>query len=245
MIGDIWTIIRKEGKEILLVRGSLRGGTSGLLIFVLIFGAFLPWQFGPEWVESPLALVYWAWVPLLLVNNVIADSFAGERERHTLETLLASRLSDRVILFGKIGAGIGYGWGLTLASLLLGLVTLNLTYDRGEPILYPPTIGFGVVSLSLLVAWLAAGVGVLISLRASTVRQAQQSMGIAIVLLMLVPLLAGQTLPPEWKKDLFQMLIAADVTRIVLGAVVTLLVVDVGLLLAGMARFRRARLILD
>jgi len=33
-----------------------------------------------------------------------------ERERHTLETLLASRLSDRAILFGKNGAAIGYSF---------------------------------------------------------------------------------------------------------------------------------------
>ena len=33
MIGDIWTIIWKEAKEILLQRGNLRGGWFGLLIF--------------------------------------------------------------------------------------------------------------------------------------------------------------------------------------------------------------------
>ena len=40
-----------------------------------------------------MTTVMWMWFSLLLVINVVADSFAGERERHTLETLLASRLS--------------------------------------------------------------------------------------------------------------------------------------------------------
>ena len=54
MIGDIWTIIWKEAKEILLQRGNLRGGWFGLLIFVGVFGIFMPLQSGPSWVESPI-----------------------------------------------------------------------------------------------------------------------------------------------------------------------------------------------
>ena len=57
----------------------------------------------------------------------VADSFAGERERHTLETLLASRLPDRAILFGKVLAAVGYGWVLVMLMLVLSLVTVNLT----------------------------------------------------------------------------------------------------------------------
>ena len=71
---------------------------------IAVFGVFLPLQNGASWVTSPITMVYWAWMPLMLVTGVIADSFAGERERHTLETLLASRLPDRAILLGKVAA---------------------------------------------------------------------------------------------------------------------------------------------
>ena len=48
---------------------------------------------GPDWMQTPFAVVLSALMTLLLVATVIPDSFAGERERHTLATLLATRLS--------------------------------------------------------------------------------------------------------------------------------------------------------
>lgn len=244
MIADAWTVMWKEWKELFAQRFRLSGGTLSLLIFVGVLGVLLPLQMGRDWVEDPRALVFLVYVPLLMVTSVIADSFAGERERQTLETLLASRLSDRAILFGKVGAAVGYGWGLTLISLLVGLVTVNLVHGGGELLLYPPAIGLGIVGFSLLTAGLAAGAGVLVSLRASTVRQAQQTLSLAIMLLLFVPGFGAQALPAEWRAHLVQALMAADVMKIVLIVVAVLTVLDIGLLLVAIARFQRARLIL-
>jgi ABC-2 type transport system permease protein len=232
----------KEWKEILL--GGSRG-KLGLLLFVGVFGIFLPLQMGLAWVESPMVLAYWAWVPLFLATSVIADSFAGERERHTLEALLATHLSDRAILFGKVGAAVGYGVSMTWLSLLLGLATANLAHGHGELLLYPPTVGLGIVGLSLLGAGLAAGAGILVSLRAATVRQAQQTLSLAIMLLLFVPMFGSQALPEEWKARLSETFMVMDTTRLVVVAVVVLAVLNAGLLAAAMMRFRRAHLILD
>lgn len=245
MIADVWTVMLKELKEFLMLRGSRRGSIISLLIVVGVLGVFLPLQMGRAWIASPTVVVYWTWVPLYLVTFVTADSFAGERERHTLETLLASRLSDRAILFGKVGAAIGYGWGLTLIGMLLGLITVNLAYGHGEFLLYPLLLGAGVLVFSLLGAGLAAGSGILVSLRAPTVRQAQQSLSIVIMLLLFVPVFGIQALPTEWRTRLAQALAVADVSRIFLLVALVLVVLDVGLLVAAMARFQRARLILE
>jgi ABC-2 type transport system permease protein len=245
MMADVWTVMWKEWKEIFLQRGSLRGGAWNLLLMIGVFGVFLPLQTGRAWVESPLGLIYWAWVPLFLVTTVVADSFAGERERHTLETLLASRLSDRAILLGKVGASVGYGWGLTMVAMLIGLVTVNLAHGHGELLLYPAAIFLSIVLLSLLASGLVAAAGVLVSLRAATVRQAAQTMSIAIMLLLFVPVFGVQALPVEWKVRLAQAVMGADVEQIVLIAAAVLIVLDIGLLAAAMARFQRARLILD
>lgn len=244
MITDIWTIIWKEIKEILFQRGNLRGGWLGLLVFIGVFGIFMPLQSGPAWVESPTGLFIWGWVPFLLVSGVVAGSFAGERERHTLETLLASRLSDRAILFGKIAAAIAYGWGITMVSVLLGLITINVVHWQGRPIFYPAATGLGIVGLSFLVAMLAAGLGVLVSLRAATVRQAQQTFSIAFFLLF-IPLFVLPMLPEEWQARLIDLAANADFGAIVSIVAITLLVIDVILILAAMARFKRDRLILD
>jgi len=244
MIRDILTIIKKELREILLQSSGLRGGRLGLLFFIAVFGVFLPLQSGRDWLNSPVNLFIWGWVPFLLVSSVVADSFAGERERHTLETLLASRLSDRAILAGKILAALGYGWGITLVSLLTALITINVAYGRGELLLFPWKIGAAIILISLLVATLAAGLGVLISLRAATVRQAQQTFSLAFFVLF-IPLFLLPILPEAWRLRLTQSLAQVDVESIVLGVMAALLVVDLALFALASARFQRTRLILE
>lgn len=244
MIRDIWTVMAKECKELKGLLGT-KGGILRTLIMVAIMGIFLPLQMGPPWFGSPVAVFISSWIALFLVSAVIADSFAGERERHTLETLLATPLSDSAILLGKAAAGVVYGWGLSLASLLVALVVLNLRSTTGEFLCYSLDVGIGAVATSFLAAWLAAGAGVLVSLRAATVRSAYQTLSISIMLILFVPLFGIQALPAEWKRAIGEAIEGTDIKRAALFAVGGLVVVDLLLLGAAMKRFRRARLILD
>jgi ABC-2 type transport system permease protein len=246
MIADVLTMMWKEWKELLLQYGGIRSGLLPMVILPLgIMGVMLPWQIGPTWVTSPLTLSLWAWLPLMLTTSLIADSFAGERERHTLETLLASRLPDRAILFGKIAAVMSYGWSLTLLSVLLGLVTVNLVHGKGQRLLYSWPVALGILSVSLLGSWLAAGAGALISLRAATVRQAQQILMISIMLLLFVPVYGLQLLPDEWRARLMQALqVAGGPTQVIIIAFLLLAALDLSITFAAIARFKRARLML-
>jgi ABC-2 type transport system permease protein len=245
MIADIWTIVWKDWKELVLQRGGMRRGWLNILVLLGVFGIFLPLQTGPEWVTSPLVIVSWAWVPIILVTSVIADSFAGERERHTLETLLASRMPDEPILLGKLMAAVGYAWGVTMASLILGLVTVNLAHGHGQILLYPAGVAVGGAIASLLTAALAASVGVLVSLRAPTVRQAQQTLGIITMVIVWVPILGVNVLPREWLSTVGRLARGVDISQALLVAALVLGIVDAGLVAAARARFQRARLILD
>lgn len=245
MITDVLTIVWKEWKEVLLQRSGVRRGWLNVLLMVAVFGVFLPLQAGKDWVTSPIVLGSWAWVPIMLVANIIADSFAGERERHTLETLLASRLPDTAILLGKMLAAVAYAWGIALVSLVLGVITVNVAHWEGRLVMYPPHLIVGGVGISLLTAALAAGVGVLVSLRAATVRQAQQTLGVATLVVVWVPILAMGMLPQSWQVRISEALGAANSMGALLGAMLALAAVDVGLAAAARARFRRARLILD
>jgi len=244
MISDILTIIWKEIRELILQRSGLRGGGIGLLIVLVVFGVLIPLQSGPDWLTSSTTILLWAWVPFILVNSVVADSFAGERERHTLETLLASRLSDRAILIGKICSAIAYGWGITLFGILVALVVINVAFNSGNLLFFPLPNGLAIFIFSFLVAWLAAGLGVLVSLRASSVRQAQQTLSLAF-LVFLIPLLLLPLLPQNMQINVSIALKAFDFQSAALIAGAALLVID--LVLLGMAnlRFKRARLILD
>ena len=244
MMTDILTIMWKEVRELILLRSGLRGGWMGLLVLIAAFGILLPLQSGREWLSAPTTVLLWAWVPFILVNSVVADSFAGERERHTLETLLASRLSDRAILIGKVCSAIAYGWGITLIGLIVALITINIAFGAGEFLFFPPLIGVAIFLLSFLVAWLAAGLGVIVSLRAASVRQAQQTLSLAFLFLF-VPLLLLPLLPDELRVTVANALSGLEIQMVGTILIVILLVVDVGLLLAAMRRFVRARLILN
>jgi ABC-2 type transport system permease protein len=245
VIGDVLTVAWKEWRELLQLGGSLRGGRFSLMILLGVFGVFLPLQAGADWVESPATVFYWGWVPLMLVGSAVADSFAGERERHTLETLLASRLPDTAILMGKVLAAVSYGWGLVLVMLTLSLVTVNLSARTGPWLLFPWRFAVGAPLLALLGAGLAATAGVLISLRAPTVRQAAQTLNVGILLLLFIPVLGLQALPDSWKAQAGAWALAIGVDGLLWVSVVLLSVLDLALLAAAFARFRRARLVLD
>jgi len=245
MIGDILTVTWKELHEFLMQRGSLRATLTNMLLMILVFGVFLPLQSGRAWVESPVGMVAWAWVPLFLITGMIADSFAGERERHTLETLLASRLSDRAILLGKMLAGIVYALVMTVALLFVGLVTVNVSDWSGRVLVYPAATVAGFLAFGTLGSALVAGIGVLVSLRAATVRQAAQSLSLGIVLLVWVPILAVQFLPRTLTESVLSKLMSLDVAIVFPLLLLALAVVDVIVLAAALARFQRDRLILD
>ena len=244
-MGDLLTVAWKEWRELLQLGGSHRGGRFSLAILVGVFGVLLPLQSGAEWVQSPATVFYWGWVPLMLVGSAVADSFAGERERHTLETLLASRLPDRAILLGKMAAAVAYGWGLVLAMLVLSLVTVNVSASSGGLLLFPWRFAVGAPLMALLGAGLAASAGVLVSLRAQTVRQAAQTLNIGVLLLVFVPVLGLQALPEAWQAQVGAWALSVGVDGMLWPAAAALAGLDLVLLAAAFARFKRARLILD
>jgi ABC-2 type transport system permease protein len=245
MISDITTMIWKEWKEVLVQRGSTRSGLFGILIILGLLGILMPLQTGPEWLNNPVLVLVWSWLPIFLAINIVADAFAGERERHTLETLLASRLSDRAILLGKIGAAVLYAWGIAVSGMLLGAITINIAHaGQGLKFYSGFTFPAGVV-LSLLASILVACLGVMVSLRAPTARAAYQRLSIIIIAIWLLPTIVLQFLPDTLEAEVFAVLGTVNFGAVASWAGVILLTANVVLISAAMARFRRARLILE
>jgi ABC-2 type transport system permease protein len=244
MIADLTTILWKELREMAQI-GDPRGrGKFGMLLIVVVMGVFLPLQFGADMIRSAPALLIWGWVPILMVSSVIADSFAGERERHTLEALLATRLSDRAILFGKLAAGVIYGCGLTWSLVLCSVITINVANWGEGLLLYTPGMAAGIVAFSILTSALAACAGVLVSLRAESVRQAQQVLSMATILIFL-PVFAFQILPEAWQMGLIRFF--SENNPYVIGGVIIvfLSLLNSFLLWIATKRFKRAELILN
>ena len=243
MLYDIITIASKELKEIMFQRGSLRSGLMNLLLIIAIVGILFPIQMGEQWLTTPLGLVSVIWMPLFMGMGLVADAFAGERERHTLETLLASRLSDSAILFGKVLAAIIYCVGIAVAGLLLGAVTVNIANPGAG--FYRGGLFVGAVVFSLLTAALIAAIGVLVSLHASTVRQAYQRMSLGFLVIWLPLVLAPQYLPESLKLRIGEWMQNSDGLQIALTVAGVLLVITTVLFALAIARFQRAKLILD
>jgi len=244
MIADILTVSWKELREMLTFGDSRGRNKLSLLVILAIFGVVIPLQSGRDWVTSPVSAMVWAWMPYMWVYSVVADSFAGERERHTLEALLATRLSDRSILFGKLLAALAYGFTLTWAILLVSLVTINVAVRGGGFLLFTPLMTIGALVFSILISGLSASIGVLVSLRASSVRQAQQWMSFGMLLLFL-PFMFIQFIPRAWLESFSNTLTNADPVQIAVWAAVVVLATQVVLLGIAMRLFQRSKLILD
>jgi ABC-2 type transport system permease protein len=199
MMTDMKTVMWKELKGLFYHRGSRKRALLTMLVPVIMVAVFFPFQIGPGWVESPWSFLASFLVPVMLAGMTIPESFAGEKERHTLSTLLASPLPDKAILFGKVAVAVGYAWGTTMLVLLLGLVTVNAAHWEGTVLLYTPMIALGNVAFSLLLSILVSGLGVLISLRSSTVQGAAQalmfSFFIPLNILGFVPLVILRAMP--------------------------------------------------
>lgn len=246
MIADIVTVTWKELKELLLTRGSfLRSGSANVILSLTVFGLLLPLQFRDSWLDSIWTIFWIIFVSSFWTIGFIADTFAGERERHTLEALLATRLSDASILLGKLAAVVAYVWGQVLASLLLGAVTVNLLQWQGHFRFYRASVALGAIGLSLLAAGLMASLGILMSLHAPTARQAQQRLLIPVTVVLMLPSVVIMILPARQQEQLFIAMLQADVTSVVLAVLGCLLLADSALIWLGLARFQRNRLITD
>ena len=236
-MSDIWTMMWKESKDVLF-----QGGWRSLirpLIVVGIMGIYLPLQLGPQWVDlTPIGMLLLLWIPFFVIISFIGDVIAGERERHTLETLLASRMPDRAILLGKVVATVLYAWGMGVLSLLLGLVLVDLFRTQGNWMFYPLDLFVDALVLILLASVLGTSAGVLISLRVATVRQAQQILSIGTIVFVFGVTFVLRAVPA----NVFSSLTYA---QFLLIAMAFLAVLDAILLGLALVSFQRSRLILS
>jgi ABC-type Na+ efflux pump permease subunit len=173
-------------------------------------------------------LVMPVFVPILISSQ----SVAGEKERRTLEPLLASPVTAMELVAGKSLASLVPAVLITWTAFLLLCVGVDVV---AWPLIHGPLMPnglwlFGVLVLAPLFAFFGNGVAVLISARVAEARTAQQLS--ALVVLPLVGLVAGQVAG----------LLRAGVAYYALQGVVVLLL-DVGLLWASVRLLDRERLL--
>jgi ABC-2 type transport system permease protein len=251
MLRDAWLVVMKEYREVLLRMGSVKGTIFNLVMIVVVFGVVIPARAGLFWVRYPLMPLVYGWLPLFLVSALVADSFAGERERHTLETLLTTALPDGAIFLGKLGAAVLYGYGMLIGCMLLGLLSVNVTQKAwAHPLFYRLDTTVGVIVIGFLVTLLIGAIGVLVSIKAPTVRQAGQSLSLGILGVTAGPgvlLLWGfGRLPDRWQADIaYWVLEPRNAHAMAFWIGVAIAVLDAVILAVAAGRFKRSRLVFD
>lgn len=131
-------------------------------------------------------------LPTMAATVIAADSFAGEKERKTLESLIYTPTTDRELYIAKLLAP----WLVAVAVAVLGFIAFALvvnvtTFDLMDGLLLPD------LTWLIFVLWVAPGAAalglgamVLVSSRTSTFQEAYQLGG--LVVLPVVLLIFGQ-----------------------------------------------------
>jgi ABC-2 type transport system permease protein len=179
----------------------------------------------------------------MYVSALLPDSFPGERERHTLETMLASRLPDSAVLLGKIGAMVSYAFAAALLMLVSGWITVNLKVS-GRLLLYETDVLIAAVVFSFLTAGLVGAFGTLVSLRAATVKQAQQVLSSGLMLFLLAPAVIAEAWPALWERMVAAFSTGADTdTQKLVTIAAAMVLVQTVLYAIAKRRFVREKLL--
>lgn len=131
-------------------------------------------------------------LPLMFSTVVAAESFAGERERKTIEALLYTPASDREIFTGKLLAALIPSVGISWVSFIVyGVVVNTAAYPVFGRLWFPLPGWFPLIFwITPALAFLGTGATVLISARSQTFMGAYQTSASLVILVL--ALLVGQ-----------------------------------------------------
>jgi ABC-2 type transport system permease protein len=137
---------------------------------------------------APMFLI----MPLMFATTIAAESFAGERERKTMEALLYTPASDAELFLGKVAASAIPSIGLTWVCFAIYTLILNLfPYAYFQRIWFPlPTWWPLIFWITPALVILGISLTVIISARVQNFQGAYQTSS-SLVLLVVV-LFAGQ-----------------------------------------------------
>lgn len=127
-------------------------------------------------------------IPLMASSVISSDSFAGEKERKTIEALLATPITDGELFFGKMLVSFIPSMIVTIVSFAIYTAVFDIiAYGLFNGMLLLPTIDWILLIFGLAptVALASIGLTVMISAKVKGFREAQQ---ISVVLL--IPVLA-------------------------------------------------------
>ena len=251
MRDDILTV---AWKELIEMRPGRRGqgqrSTAAMALVTLIVAVAIPFSAGSASFGGIGVLCIGLMVASMWVLTSVPDAFAGERDRRTLETLLATRLPADAILLGKLLASVVVAASLGAVALVLAVVASDVGTvvhgDPGDPLSVPwQDMGLGVV-LTVLVAFAMGNLCILVALRASSALIAMKELGIGLAAVIFAVTSGVHALPSGASSDLAD--VAADIGSVspwllAVGAAALFVLLNAGLFTVTRARFTRPKLV--
>jgi hypothetical protein len=162
------------------LQAALAGYDEAQTMIVLVLVYFL----------APMYLI----LPLMVSSVIAADSFAGEKERKTLEALLYTPTTDRELFTAKLLSAWLPALGVAWMGFVLYSIVANAAAWSAMGKVFFPNLMWLVLALWVApaVAGLGLGVTVLVSARAQGFQDAYQ-MGAIVVLPILLLVIAQAT----------------------------------------------------
>ena len=211
---DSLTVFWKEVLETFGNRHSFRGALFQGLLVIAITGVMVP-AMQPEVLGTvgPAAFLYVVF-PATLAATVASDSFAGERERKTIDTLMSTPLTDMPIFVGKAATAVLFVTVVAMVALAVACITAfaqGFSAEMAQPIMFAGVIA-GAVAGSLVTAAFA----IAISVRLPVARAVQQMASILTFILAAVVVVVFDRLglPINWRT-----ILRADAAVFVVGVV--------------------------
>jgi ABC-type Na+ efflux pump permease subunit len=172
-------------------------------------------------------------IPIMASSVMGSDSFAGEKERKTIEALLATPLTDGELLMGKILVSLIPALAVTFVSFAIYAVIIDVaTFSMfGGMLLIPNMVWLIMIfGVTPTLALCSIGLTVIISARVKGFKEAQQ---ISVVLLLpILGLVFGQVSG--------LMILGPTLLAVMIGLFGLL---DVGVFYFGMKLFRREEIL--
>ena len=241
MLADTWKVIWTEWAECFFPDVRLK--SAGVIMAAPLAGVIMSLPWGLDWYSSGrwgehfvtfTAGVAW----LATIGFALRD-----RNRRGLEALVAGGRSRDAILFGKIGASVGFGLAFWLVMSAVSVAALNLMQADGPWAFVPLSVTLMIVAVEFLIS-VSGGTGAtLIALGASTAGQVYKVAFAFLGALALAVFIVAR-ISEAWSTVLITELQRVSVPmQFAIVFMVTFAFLDIVLILFAQARFKKAQVI--
>lgn len=180
VIGLVPTLVHGLGDKLTFIDGYLAKMPTGMM---QEFAGYAPIQKLIVFALVYMLLPFFLIVPLMVASMIAADSFAGEKERKTLEALLYTPTTDRELLIAKMLSGWLASIVVALGSFVLYAINVNAAAWSQMHRIFFPNVMWLVMILWVVPALSGLGVGIMVvaSSRAQGFQDANQTAGIVVL----------------------------------------------------------------